>query len=161
MRCYVIAQLVCECIMLIFSITTLRDYGYIGLAGGTLALAGTICALSRACGTNAKLGYSLCVLGNAIAIPASLAHFGLTIWLLLTVDDWCCSIDGTNLDSMRILLGVIAGIWLVGVLVRAWVICQIQGAKKFIDSPGAHRAAPVAGAPVVVAVNVTHVQPAA
>jgi len=161
MRCHVIAQLVCECIMLIFSVTTLRDYGYIGLAAGTMALVGTITALSRTCGSNAKLGYSLCVLFNAISIPASLAHCGLTLWLLFTVEDWCCSIEGTSLASMRILLGVIAGIWLVGVLVRAWVIYQIQGAKEFVDSPGAHRAAPVAGAPVVVAVNVTHVQPAA
>ena len=171
MRCYIIAQLVCECILFFFSFTTLRDYGYLGLVAATAALAGTIVALARGCG-HPKAGYMACMYANCVAIPISLAHFALTLWLLFTLEDWCCELPTTSYDSMRILLGFVAGIWLVGDVVRAWVVYQICSAKKDLYAPElphsaqvvhgelAHTAQVVQGAPVIQAVTVVNVQSA-
>ena len=78
------------------------------------------------------------------------------MYLLATVELWCCRSASVSHSSIRVMLGVLLGIWLTALLVRVVVCSSAQRVRKLIPSHGVAPAPrePVIGQAVQVAVVV-------
>jgi len=154
-RCAIIIQLVLECCIVLFSLTTFNDYGYVGLIAGIIALGGTIAALTHGCG-NSRRGYKALLLCNGVALPISLVHLGLTAYLIVNIEKICCEREDTDMSSVRALLIALAVLWILGLTVRLMVVYRVHKHMKELSAPASANVNPVRGVPVAVAVTVTN-----
>ena len=154
-RYLIAAQLAMEMLLALISVSTYYDFGWLGLLAAVFAGSGAVVALSRGCG-NERIGYTLLLVHNSLACLATGLQAALTVYLLATVELWCCRSASVSHSSIRVMLGVLLGIWLTALLVRVVVCSSAQRVRKLIPSHGVAPAPrePVIGQAVQVAVVV-------
>jgi len=135
---FAVIQIVLESVLLVVSLSTVRDGGYLGVAASFLGLTGCTAVLMRR-----STGYLTWILANVAGFLLGIAQTVLMVRLLATVDDWCCEIETNTKSAMRALLTVLVALYLSGALLRLYV--AFGPAPKARGVAGSLSVAPVAG----------------
>ena len=93
-RAFCIAQLVVEVALLLLSLSTWYDGGYLGVGASLLALLGCITCVSRC--VPFRQAFNLLMGCNYAAASLAGVHVFLLARLLAYLDDWCCVLQSTT-----------------------------------------------------------------
>jgi hypothetical protein len=154
-------QIFVEGFLFIFSLSTVRDGGYLGVAASMTAGVGCVAVLSRCLPT--RSAFDLMMRCNFAGCAFSVGQIALLVRLLSTVDEWCCKRESTSKDAMRTLLVILALMFGAGAALRfIFAVGPAKRARKFtvvavspettgtrVAYPSSGGAAVVVGVPVV------------
>ena len=124
-RAFCIGQLVVEIALLLLSLSTWYDGGYLGVGASLLALLGCITCLSRC--VPFRQAFNLLAGCNYASAALSGVHVFLLSRLLAYLDDWCCVLQSTTPQAMAILLVVLICVFTFGTILRLAVACGPVG----------------------------------
>ena len=91
-------QLAPEIVLLLVSIFTLRDGGYLGIGGGATALLACSAPLA-CCRVPRAAAFARLTCANLVATGWCAAQAAILLSRLATVDDWCCALTASSATS--------------------------------------------------------------
>ena len=124
-------QLAPEIVLLLVSIFTLRDGGYLGIGGGATALLACSAPLA-CCRVPRAAAFARLTCANLVATGWCAAQAAILLSRLATVDDWCCALTASSATSsaatitpggMRAFLAALVALVGGGCVYRVWVGC--------------------------------------
>ena len=132
-RCCCACQLIVDSMLTFISLLTLLDGGWYGILAGFASISGCSTMLAKGCG-NELMSLQLAMCLNWISICFSLVQIGKTLSSLLHAEEYYQTYDEqgqptSNLDGLRVLLGVLAVVWAMGVAMRLGVTVILARAK--------------------------------